>query len=102
MAQVVPHPVTVGDKAPAAVGVVPLPAPVGGQVGAGEVAQAVGMAPFVAGLVTPAVNQGADTIAAAEAMVNDAVLVPAPGMVVGDLLEHVGVALGHVAAGDAK
>src|SRR5690606_40689163 len=79
----------------------PLPAAVFGQAGTRVVAQAIGMSPFVTGLVAAAVNQCTNTVAATEPVTNPAILIITPCVGVGYLLEHVGVPLAHNAAGDS-
>src|SRR5690606_41911677 len=59
------------------------------------------MSPFVTGLVAAAVNQCTNTVAATEPVTNPAILIITPCVVVGYLLEHVGVPLAHNAAGDS-
>src|SRR5690606_8937713 len=91
-----------GNVAPATVSMMYRPAAVLGQTLARIMPRSVCVPPLVTRLVTPGGVECSYAITAAQAVGNPAILIHAPGMVVGDLFEYMGMALVHVVAGIAK
>src|SRR5690554_7260689 len=87
------------NKAPTAVSMVPLPTSILGETGTWIMPKAIGMAPLMAGLVASGSGQSANAIATTQTMAHAAVLIVAPGVMVGNLYEYVIVQLAHIAAG---
>lgn len=93
-------------KSPSAVRVMDGPAPIFCEALAGIVAKAIRMAPFVAGFVSAAIDEGSDAVAPAEAVCDPlldglsvhVVGIHSPRAVVGDLLKSVRIVLAHVVA----